>query len=56
LCVGADALHARIESAKADTRGRDYQLQLIATAGAYGVFERRGAWAVHLGTGILVVN
>ncbi len=56
LRVGARAKPVRVQSAKTDARGRYYQLQLISPSGETLPFERRGAWAVLLGTGILVVN
>ncbi len=56
LHVGARGQRAHIQSAEPDTRGRNYQLQLIAATGDRRAFQRRGAWAVLMGTGILVVN
>src|SRR6185312_7187269 len=55
--IGAGRHCLRIQTAKADPRGREYQLQLIAAPGEpLAVVAERSGGAVWMGTRMLVVN
>ncbi len=56
LRVGAQGQRMQFQSAKADTGGGNYQLELVGTRGTCRLAARSVVAAARGGTGILVVN